>query len=867
MPELITAHALTACFALSNRLSLTPEELALLHEEGQALTPVFWTETKAMLELADRADGPTSIDLGFHPILHAWLGVSGERALAERFCGMSISDGLALDAGQLAWLAASLEQRSGSQSLALDRSVSHAWTARAERLMEGLPQTAELVLQTLERALDGLPWDPALLRPGAHAIIHVANLVGDEVRLKAAKRLLAMLDDASADPASSGSVPLAVAAQILTVLYALTHDGLLLDEERAFEPGISPSSHDFTDIAAAVREGRLARVPAPTRLLPVWGAPDGLTGDAVRECLRSCTDALPQLLDEVDRLWGGGPVVDVPPDVSRAMASVAVIRHRQVERGYRPLPGERDSVWWEVHQSARRPASVERAELLRRLRAVLSECRSDPLAVAAAHLERANELQALGDHDRTREALAEAMRSTARYQGEQARRDHGAVCFAQQRWLEGDHEDALRRLRDLDGERARELARDIEGRAGAREVQREAEEEHRRDQTIESGCEVVIAHLVAGHTVRAELVARQVCQNHPDSGLAAHTLASVLSELGRYREAVPAARRALALAQDPTPDRASLARILARIGDDGREESVALALEVLKARDVLAAIPRSVLAEILDLAHHGGADPALSRRIDGYIRAYRGESDPPPEWLGAAVARQFHGVPSDDAPAWLSEFAEAVPEAPAELARFVVERVEALTWWGTLIERDVEAKPAGLPGYFTPEWMPEAARRLASREARTEAVGAALRAAVALGYAEPELDRGYARSGSAIESARHWAPHLKPVAAFFGDELAIRLRASEVAQASWFSPDLLPEDELLVLLATFDNERVAWIRWAAQCDAIAEPRAICGQTPATRLRLERLLEVASLDDDEALRETSWPTRWNETQQR
>lgn len=867
MPETLTAHAITACYALSHRIALREDEVALLDQQGQALTPDFWRETKAMLELADRVEGPTSIELGFQPLLHAWLGVSGECALAERFGGASISDGLALDAGQLARLAASLEQRSGSQSLPLDPSLSHAWTARAERLMDELPRSAGLVLETLERALDGLAWDDAILRAGARAIIQVAHLAGDEARLKAAKRLLAMLDESSTEPASSGPVPLAVAAQILTVLYALTHDGLLLDEERALEPGIGPSSHDFTDIAAADRAGRLQDVPAPTRLLPVWGAPDGLTGDAVRECLQSCTDALPQLLDEVDRLWGGGPVVDVSPDVSRALASVAVIRNMQVEGAYRPLPGERDSVWWEVHQSARRPASVERAGLLRRLRAVLSECRTDPLAVAAAHLERANELQALGDHDRTREALAEAIRSTARYQGEQVRRDHGAVCFAQQRWLEGDAQDALRRLRNLDGEKARELARDIEARAGAREVLREAEEEHRRDQTIESGCEVAIAHLLAGHTVRAELVARQVCQNHPDSGLAAHTLASVLNELGRYREAVPAARRALALAQDPTPDRASLARILSRIGDDGREESVLLALDVLKAPDVLAAIPRSLLAEVLDLAHYGGVDPAVSRRIDGYIRAYRGESDPPPEWLGAAVARQLHGVPSVAAADWLSELAEAGSAAPAELARLVVERVETLQWWRTLIERDVDAKAGEVHGSFAPEWMPVAARRLARREARTEAVGAALRAAVALGYAEPELDQGYAGSGTPIASACHWTAHLKPVAAFFGDELAIRLRASEVAQASWFSPDLLPEDELLVLLATFDNERVAWIRWAAQCDAIAEPRAISGQTPATRLRLERLLEVASLDDDEALRETSWPTRWNETQQR
>ena len=168
-----------------------------------------------------------------------------------------------------------------------------------------------------------------------------------------------------------------------------------------------------------------------------------------------------------------------------------------------------------------------------------------------------------------------------------------------------------------------------------------------------------------------------------------------------------------------------------------------------------------------------------------------------------------------------------------------------------------------LPGSFTPEWIPDAARRLARREARTEAVGAALRAAVSLGYAEPELDRGYARSGAPIPSACHWTAHLKTVVAFFGEELAIWLRASEAAQASWFSPDALPGDELLVLLAILDDERVGWLRWAGQCEAISDPDAILGLTPATRLCLERLLEVAELGDDEVLREQEWPTRWHE----
>ena len=562
---------------IRHRIALTPDETATLEDEGAHLCPELWRETRRTLELADRADGPTHIELGFEPLVHAWLGVADERALVKRF-GMTIAEGLALDAGQLARLAASLEQGAGPQSLPLDPSLSHAWTARAERLMDALPQSAEVVLQTLERALDGLPWDPPVIRAGAHAILHVAHLVGDEVRMRAARRLLAMLDESDAS-SSPDVLPLVIASQILTVLYGAMHEGLLLEEERVLEPDLAASHWPF--VAGALRDGRLDDVPAPIHLLPVWGAPDDLTADIVRGCLRACAEALPHLLDELERLWGGRAVSDPPDAVARAMAAVAVIRHTRIQRAYLPPPCERGSIWFEVHQGARRPASLERADLLRRLRAVLLRCEVDPLAVAAAHLDGAKEHQALGDHDETRAALADAMRWTARYQGEQSRRDHGAVCFAQQRWLAGEPEDALRRLRDLDGEKASELLCDIEARAGAREVLREAEDEDSRERTIESWCEVAISHLLAGHGVRAELTSREICEHHPESGLAWHTLASVLEDLGRYRDALQPARKALSLATDPAYDRVRLDGLLRRLSPDVREQSLQLTADGL----------------------------------------------------------------------------------------------------------------------------------------------------------------------------------------------------------------------------------------------------------------------------------------------
>ena len=312
MPQLLSAHVLTACYGLCNRLSLTGEELALLDEQGQALTPAFWRETKAMLELADRADGPTSLELGGDALVHLWLGVPDEGALVARY-GMTTTDALALDAGELSQLAASLEQEPGAPRPVLHPALSHAWTARADRLMEGLPDTAELVLQSLERAVNGLAFDPPLLHSVGRAILEVAQQVGDEARIRSAHKLLGLLAQ-TADPSANTAVELVVAGQILTVLYALMHDALVLDSERRLEPEIA--SFDWKHVALALREGRFPDVPVPVRLLPVWGAPEDLPDEAVQECLRRCRTAIPHLLDELERLWGGAPVSQAPGDVA-----------------------------------------------------------------------------------------------------------------------------------------------------------------------------------------------------------------------------------------------------------------------------------------------------------------------------------------------------------------------------------------------------------------------------------------------------------------------------------------------------------------------------------------------------------------------
>ena len=250
----------------------------------------------------------------------------------------------------------------------------------------------------------------------------------------------------------------------------------------------------------------------------------------------------------------------------RAMATVVVIRHSRVQCSSLPSGGPSENFWLAVHQADPASEDLERAPLLRRLRAVLLRCEVDPLAIATAHLDAADEYRAKGDHDATDAALRDAVRAASRYEGPAYRRDHCEASLLRHLWMRGEpHGELCERLRELQGEAAERLVRDIAARADARIVLQEAEDEHRLSQSVGSHCELAVSHMLAGHDVQAELVVREVSRRHPHSGLAWHTLASLLEHLGRFRDAIEPAQKALELADDPAFDRERLARLRARL--------------------------------------------------------------------------------------------------------------------------------------------------------------------------------------------------------------------------------------------------------------------------------------------------------------
>ena len=187
--HIATGHLLTALYSLSNHVALTSAESERIASRP-AFTPAVWCETKAFFKAADRGASGTELSVGFLPDVFAWLGVSSGEEFSELY-GISASHAIAQDRGRLFAAACALD---GAGKGPLPLALTHAWSARAARLMDGLPGTAQAVLFSFELALDGCRWEPERVRPLFEAIAHVAAMVDDPVRLSCARKMLERID-------------------------------------------------------------------------------------------------------------------------------------------------------------------------------------------------------------------------------------------------------------------------------------------------------------------------------------------------------------------------------------------------------------------------------------------------------------------------------------------------------------------------------------------------------------------------------------------------------------------------------------------------------------------------------------------------
>ena len=323
--------------------------------------------------------------------MHCWLGVDDERGFEEAY-GVGAADALDGDRGVLGPLAEALASGDGPEDVR--DLVSHAWAARAVRLMDELPKTAGAMVEALDRAIEGCPWPPSRRRVLFESMALSSDALGDWGRAQAARDYVHRLDEEDA---------LAyVAAQVLLLLYCrATHDELLLSPERGLDPGIEPSPEGWARVREAVEEGRHEDVPAPLETFAAWSRRHGLEEYVLRSALKLHAHLLADMARAVEMLLEGGEEpVWLSFEALRLVVAALMRRRDRVEGGFEPLPGERGNLFCEAHQGARRPHAMERVAVLRRLHEVLERCeKADPMAAARVHVDRARELRARGEHE------------------------------------------------------------------------------------------------------------------------------------------------------------------------------------------------------------------------------------------------------------------------------------------------------------------------------------------------------------------------------------------------------------------------------------------------------------------------------------
>ena len=851
-----TAHILTALHSVFHGIGLTNEEAEGIATNRPVPRPSAWRGMVRALETApDRV-----LDTHLASQVLRWLSLRGDEEFARRY-RHPMRETLALDRERLAEVAHVLAVHSdvpAQHSVYSRMLLSEAWSDRARRLRKRGPDGSKGAIAALEQALGLLPFGGKHRKRLLVALIELSEATGDIGRAKAGRERLDRIERAECDRSSAHLR----CAAVLTVLWCMTHRKMLLEHERDLDPEIRSTPKEWDRIRAAAMAGKVEDLPIPTETLRVWRLEAMLDGKGLVDCERWAGSAL----RAVELLWGDSRDGDVSQDAIDQVLVVAASRRETLLAEYRPPSDAVPNVWYEAHQGTQSRDAKSRVAILRKLDWMLSRS-LDPWVLACVALDRAAEREAEGRHGKVRWHLDKAVRLTQSLDDAQ-RREVAPVALATWMWRCGEVADAGELLAVLSGESARNVARQIKGRAPARDAIVCAERVHRARNDVASWSALALARLDAGHCVVAERVAGELCAEHPDHAVAWETRARVLHGNARYLAALDPAVKASDLAGDVAPARSLLARVFSRLGRTGREPAGSIAAAAIECCESGQALPVAELEELAEICHRAGA-VEWARRGDDLVWSARADFERCAEWLGAAVARRCHGPWADDAPVWLARLEEAGPYA---LARWTTERVEALQHWCNLIDRQIRAPAVWrrLQTELTP------AARAIVREAcdLTMHAGArdvALRAARDLGYSEEcalsTLAAPTARTEAEAptlpetesDSATQWSRHRAAIEAAFGPRIAIALRASEVAQGAWTGVHTdRPNGASLIVRETFQAEKLAWVRWAEN-----QPASEFAAThDPGRKRLGLLHELARYTDDE-MRWTEWSTRWDD----
>ena len=568
-------EVLTALYALHHGLSVTTAERQALSAAGQSLSPSLWRHTVGLLREADGLEG-LELDLGFTLAVLTWLGYPDEAAFRARH-GCTVSAALARDGGRLWRLARILE---GSGSPVLDGelcALTTVWCDRADRLLDNLkanaPAAREAILEALRHCPPAEDWQERLSGALERVDRILASVRGASLRSGGDEAVCPPDGWAPLDTV----VPHAAAAALLSILWSVSRDTLLLDAERGLDRHIPRSVEVWGAVQAAVAAGRIDDIPLPCELCSVWGihssalpAPVGTGTPVPRSVLRGClaethrAGELAEIGRLVDDVWGGGEA-----EIEHSIASQAVVagvfrRRAAIEDGFDPVSGEPNDMFLEAFQGAQRAATVGRVELIGQMYSVLmSVARLDPLAGAFAHMDLRCRCLCPG------RVGAGGARAGSGAAAVTAARVSGFFLVAPRIGVSGRASVVVGRSGRQPGRSLRSWAPPGPVRSSKPSRRRNRSERLRR-RGIRNGSGPPVSQLRAGEfgpTAMRDMRfwpfawPRSSPQTFAAEPLAWATLATLLCQHGRYRSAYQPARTALALGYDPERG----ARLLATI--------------------------------------------------------------------------------------------------------------------------------------------------------------------------------------------------------------------------------------------------------------------------------------------------------------
>ena len=838
----LTIAALTALHSLSHRVHLSTDEIALLDAEGPRLCPDVWRGTVTLLADADAAGEGASLHLGYDRLILAWLRCRDEAECRARYA-LTVPEALAADQGRLVHAARVVDGDRDVSVPEVREAIPHlveAWAERAARLV-GTGEDA-VSIASFDRAVRVCPLPEETTRALWTAFIDACEAHGNRSLARLARERLQSPRDDNEDGLEL------VVLLAFSVLWALTHGEYLLRSEQGLDSHVERSPEAWRRIQLAVDEGCLDDVPVPTESFAAWCPGPGLDADELRGCIQASTAHLPEFLATVEAMWSGnGEPESLPSTPVALIVEICRMRRLRLERDYEPVPGGRRNIFYET-QGARRPEALERFDLMRHLNGVLARYGShDPDIRMCLGLHLAAETESRGEHDLTRRHL-EGVRRAAVLVDDAARREYAEVCFAEHHWQLGEVDQANGILAGLSSERAVDRRRRFDAMAPARAEHRAAVEACHRTPGVEAWSGLAHAELAAGHSIAAERTAQALTRAYPGRPLAWTTLARVLHEHGRHRDAVEPARETVRLNEGAPTDLALLACLLARIGEDGREESLDLAERVIVEMVRVGSGPVDVLATVADVVGRYADRDRCSLRhahaADGLVWAQRDTQTVPPEWLGAAASRRCQSAWAPDAMLWIGRLAEVSAREPAALARWVVDRVDALARMpvpGCAVSDSRQVFSLLLEAAFSLGYAPDQA---------ADAIGlsaADLEALPDSGGPPPIPPLSFQCPDSG------WQSHLAAFESAFGIALVVRLRAGEVAQRLLHSGEHAADGVASIARAVLQAEQIESIRWAAEQPVLRHLQD--GQStldPSTRARFVRLMALATLEAEELL---------------